>query len=388
VITERFQDPGSFTIPLDPNSTPLDLIVERISEFGHVVITPQRFHPPAIISDADLLSAARYSGVVLELERSNRQITIRGQGLVWHLGDSEGAGGIFENLRTFTTATPTTVLTSGSHTAGTGLLPNSIIAGTIVNTDVPAYSATHQFETPLDAIRTYSQTVQGHWRINPNGTFDFCDVDRNDVYVVTSPTVVAIRYGWGSDPIYTGVNVRSAMTRRDATQWASKALMIEQAADGTQTLESSATISHSYTDLHGNALVRSFRYYRPATADANLGAFLTQALAERALIDEMEIDTDQWEIAGGSMRVGDFIWVYDPPSGFVDTANEVQYRGQTIWPAKARVFEGSWPLVDGMGVYYRPNGVASSADWIDLTQYVAWESNGADVFGRMRVGMR
>ena len=90
-VTERFMDPGQFSIPLLPNRTPL-ATWGKLREFGHIVITPQWLRHPKMFARDNMLGAARYSGVVLEKERTNNTMVLHGQNLLWHFGDSEGSG--------------------------------------------------------------------------------------------------------------------------------------------------------------------------------------------------------------------------------------------------------------------------------------------------------
>jgi hypothetical protein len=77
----------------------------------------------------------------------------------------------------------------------------------------------------------------------------------------------------------------------------------------------------------------------------------------------------------GQLQVGDYTWVYDPDSGLVDYTNEIVFRGQRINPAKLRVIELTWPVVQGMAVAYRDR----SGVWYDLTDYVIWETGDTNI---------
>lgn len=367
MITEHYMDPGSFHVPLRIDA-PYDLL-EDVVEFGHIVITPQYFYPPAQISDANLLTAARYAGPVLETEWRDGGLSIRGQGMVWHLGDANGKGPIIEVEKSFSAASLSAVLQTS-----TGVLPDAVTQGTITTTGVNNFTGVFQWETPLSAIRTVMTDLDCHFRVNPNGTIDASLTTRDEVYTWTSPTVVVVRENWGSDPTYLGVPSRRLLTRRDAYEFATKLLMLDEQQDGTYSLVDSDTASHSYKDIHGNALIRSAVVSKPATETVSLTNYMANELNLRVVADEQEVDTDQYEITGGNLEVGDAFWIYDPPSGFVDTTNEVWFRGQPIWPKKTRLLEASWPLAKGMGVYYRPGTATTSADWIDLTRFVDWEA--------------
>ncbi len=367
MITEHYMDPGTFHVPLRIDA-PYDLL-ESVVEFGNLVITPQHINPPALIADADVLTAARYAGVVLETEWMDGGLSLRGQGMGWYLGDTDGKGPILETKLSFSAAALSAVLQTS-----TGVLPDAVTQGTITTTGLNTYTGIFQWETPISAIRTVMTDLDAHFRVNPNGTIDASLTTRDEVFAYTSPTVVVVRQGWGSDPTYDGVPSRRLVTRRDAYQFATKLLILDTQPDGTFTLVDSTTVAHSYQDIHGNALLRSAVISKPSTETVSVTNYMTNELALHAVNDEQEVDTDQYEISGGTLAVGDMFWIYDPPSGFVDTTNEVWFRGQTIWPKKTRLLEASWPVADGMGVYYRPDTATTSAEWVDLTRYVNWET--------------
>lgn len=367
-INERYQDPGTFRVPF-LESAPYD-ILERCEEFGHIVITSQWAPRPVEFNDAHLLSRARYAGVVLEPEWRNGRVTLAGQGMPWHLGDSEGVGDQLESGVNFSGSSLSSVLSSS------GLLPDAITQGTITTTGLSTYSGHHRYETPLEAIRTVMTTLGAHFRVNPDGTIDASSTERDEVYVFTTPHVVVVRQGWGADIQQRGIPSEDLTTRRRAQDWASRVIVVEGSEDAGFTLKGAADRSHSYFDIHGNALVRTYRDSRPALDDdVSLGEYADTVLDQRDIEDEQEIDTKDVEIDGGTAAVGDMVYVYDPPSGFVDTTNQLYFRGRVIWPKKTRLLEAEWPVTNGMGVYYRPGGAAiTTADWIDLTRYVAWEA--------------
>lgn len=386
MITERFDgfitDIGQFDIPLNPDIAPWDAAIEKIEEFGHIVITGQWFQHPQEFLDADLLRVARYVGVVIEPERSLAEHHIRGNGVAWYLGDRE-TGPRYPNPITFTTDPPTTVL---APIGSGGLLPLSIEAGNIVNTSAMNYNATdaHQFETAAEAIGIYLRTTDAHARINGNGTIDVCRRFRDDVYVVSEPRVVASRFGWGQDPgSYTGVHCQRMLTRKDATRYVTDGWLIDRE---TGTLVNEVDTQVPYSDLHGNDLDRTF-LVESLPEDSFTEEYLENEIRNRGTILESEIDTDMFELAAGNMNVGDWIWCYSPEDGFVDLDNEIHFRGQIMWPMKARVMEGTWPSAVGMGVYYRPidTDPEDIADWIDLSPSVDWEFRGGRSYSRLVV---
>lgn len=369
MITERYMQPGQYTVPLT-DEAPQQLL-EQAVEFGHVVVMPQWVQHPARFSDADLLTAARYAGPVLETVWDGGGPAIRGQGMVWHLGDEEGKGPILETVKSFTAASISTVFDQS-----TGILPAAVKKGTITGTGAGTYTGDFGLETPLSAARTVCKTLDVHFRCRPDGYLDASLTTREEVYRYT-PVVVAVRRGWGEDPMFKGLPVRRASTTRDAIGYATRSLVVDVADDGSEVTTQAASATHTYKDMHGNPLERTMRTVRPAAVLVDAATWLTGELAERSINDTQEVDTDKWELVGGSLTVGDMFWVYDPPSGLVDPANQIRFRGDLITPKRVRCLEADWPLVAGMGVYYRPSGAAiTSANWTDLTRWVAWEATG------------
>lgn len=366
-IVEEYMQPGQFTVPLK-EETDLYRVWERMAVFGHIVVTPQWIQHPRMHSDADLLAQARYTGVVLRTTWASGNIHVWGQGLWWHLGDHMGDGPKVDQFQSFTDDVPSDVLPA--------LLPDAIAAGVITDTDAGDYTGDHYHESCSEAIRTVLKDRGMHARINPNFTFDACHQLRDEVYVITSPKVVAVRVGWGSDPIYEGVEAKRVETSRDASNWVSTVEVLDEDPDGFTAASFASSRTHSYFDGLGNPLTRT-AYVSRSTDDelVNPAGYLENELLDRDVDDRQVVEADQWEFTDGSLNVGDNFYAFDPPSGLVDTANQARFRGELIWPKKVRCLEAGTPLTEGMGVYYRPSmATVVSADWIDVTRWVEWEA--------------
>ena len=65
-ITERLMGTGNFTVTFSQEFTPTG-IIESITEWGHIVVTPQEIDVDTL-ADSDILSTARYTGIVLNRE--------------------------------------------------------------------------------------------------------------------------------------------------------------------------------------------------------------------------------------------------------------------------------------------------------------------------------
>ncbi len=375
MITELLMQHGSFSVPLK-DDTPHD-IWEKVSGNenaaspntvgtpGHVVITPQELEPSKI-GGAAVLAASRYTGVIAKKSKPSLQMNITGVGLLWWLQSPEGLSDI---IRTEVVLSSSTV-----DNALTQLLPTAITKGTVTE---PPYTATsnHHFESPLEAIRTVMASTHCEFRINPDGTIDAAAYDT--LFNITVPTVCASRDESGSDPNFVGVPISKADSVRDYSRMATGGLVYSVDDLGIKTLAASAARSTIERDLFGNTAIREF-VEESSGADVVTTAYVESRLAEWVTTSTFTLDTEYYEIEGG-MPIGDAWHVYDPPA-FVDLTNPIFFRGDILYPMMLRVVEATWPLRDGMGVYYRPStgtgtaGAVEDSDWIDLTRFVKWES--------------
>ena len=134
--------------------------------------------------------------------------------------------------------------------------------------------------------------------------------------------------------------------------------------------------SNPYKDLHGNALTRVALVQEPEVPTDQLNSRAQLMLTELSRVKKvLNLDLEQYEVSG-DMKPGDFIFAFDPDIGFVDTSAEataesrnlyeVTFRGQVITPVKVRVTGLTFPIANGMGVYFRDK----DGNYTDLTQYV------------------
>lgn len=364
MITEVLMGPGSFTIPfrVDAPKGKLWSTVLPVTEAGggHIVITPQHTDP-AEIGDSGMLSAARYTGPVLRCGISNGKFKAEGVGMEYHLGDD-----LMGDRYTSAVALSSDVLTD----CVTALLPPSggITTGTVTNTGY-THTGTYYYDTPRDALNTMLADINAERRINPDGTLDagansdLFNIDDADI------TVLVTRLDSGSDPSYKAVPTATLASHVDARTHASRAVLISSTGSGSGSVIASANQSPAMAgkDIHGNTLVRTLLY--DSDPDGSVNQYLATELAEYRLTSETNLSTGYWQLSGGGFNVGDAFWVWDPPA-FVDTANQIDYRGDTIFPAKMRLISASWPLIEGMGVAFR----ADDGTYLDLTEWINWEA--------------
>jgi hypothetical protein len=363
---------GSFEVRFALNA-PLSLW-DSFSKFGHIVVTPQ-WVDHRLFDDPIMLGLARYSGVILNKELTEDGFGVSGAGMVWWLGDEEGKGDIIETKVALTSST--------LDNAMTNLLPAAISKGTITE-PAASYTGEHQWETPLDAVRTVVASMGCEYRVNPDGSLDAGP--NNSVYNIDTPVIVVTRSKRsGGDSLLRGVDVDTMSTSEDSRSYASRAIVITEDSDNVLTLvggQDRSPIPTEY-DMNGNLIDRVLQL-ETSGSPVDVTLYLTTQMNEHVTVANMEISTEFYEIQNGDLRIGDAFWAFDPPA-FVDTANEVWFRGEPINPKKLRLIAASWPLRPGMGVYYRPPLAAPSAadDWVDVTSYIQWEDG-----SRGRLGVR
>ena len=242
----------------------------------------------------------------------------------------------------------------------------AITQGTISN-PAGTYTGQHFVETALSALKFVSEILDTEYRINPNGTIDAGPAANLFVGVGTNePTSVVVKTAYGEDPEYQGVTPQGLRSEFDASDWVSRVDFTGEVGyfDIATDVAGEANLSSNpYKDLHGNALTRVGLVQEPEAPEAHLNARAQAMLNELSRVKKiLNLDLTQYEVSG-DMKVGDFVYAFDPDVGFNDTdadaaaesrsKYEIAFRGQTITPAKVRVIGITYPIMDGMGVYYR-----------------------------------
>lgn len=363
MINENVMAQGSFEVPLK-TTVPYSLW-DEIELFGHIVVFPQWLDPNQVGTDP-ALDAARYAGPVLEKDTSGDGLVLRGAGMTWWLGDDLGNGPFIETKKTFSAQTFSNTIAA--------LVPSAVELGTLVNTGLGTFTGDFHWETPLEAIRAVCLAVGAEFRINPDGSID---AGRKDfVFNINTPTVVVVRRGFGHDAAYVGVPVERMRTWLNAREYVTKVTAITENSNGTKTLIDSSTRADTHFDLHGNAFTRSRVVSLGISNPIEMVTYTLGVLNGSAIEQNQEISTEHYELVGGDFAVGDNFYAYDPPA-FLNTANQITFRGDVINPAAVRLIAASWPLRNGMGVWYKSSASASNI-WVDLTKFVAWEGESGE----------
>ena len=237
------------------------------------------------------------------------------------------------------------------------------------------------------------ETLGYEFRVNPDATLDAGPASNLFVGVNSDPTTVVVKTGYGDDPTYTGISPVGARTEIDAVDYVTKVDFIAEvgAFNEPTDFEGEASKSSSdipYYDIHGNKLSRTGLVTVPDMDGEKLDEQAQLMLTELSRIKKvLNLDLEQYEVTG-DLKVGDFIFAFDPFIGFNDTATDasaesrdmysIVFRGQEINPIKVRVVGLSFPIQTGMGVYFRKFD-GSSVTYTDLTEYVSFESGNTQV---------
>jgi hypothetical protein len=365
-VTESLQALGEWSITLK-DTTP-KAVTDAILDLGHVCVHAARQNPT--ISGDSLLTSARFVGVVRNRQFTDTTRLFGGPGMAFWLGDEDDKGSVIETA---------VQMASRTFIGGiTDLLPSSgsITAGTINTVSGTPFTGSFVYQSPKKALSTFcgywSNTFgQAEWQVTGDGKLNAGTVDQ---LYVTTPTAVIARKMSGQDMAVRGL-LGAAEATSDLKDYSTRVVVLAQ-GEGEATAIGQANIAgglNPYKDIHGNTVkltrMVSSSDVEATNADASatlqLNRFLRAKRTLKVTTDEVDID--------GVFHVGDFVWVWDPDSGMVDTnvpAGEVVFRGHRLNPLRIRVTEVTWPVSVGMGISYRDY----LGNWIDLTDYLEPES--------------
>lgn len=352
-ISEHLMRPGSGSVqfadvPVSVSKAILDAVDESQGGPGaHIVITPTPMDPLAF-GDSAMLAAAVYTGrIVARPSRSSLEFVGLGSWLDTYL----------DSTLTKTAGTPTQWLTD---LLTNGLTVGSVSGGSNVSRTLPAHVASRR--ECLDSIAGL-----GGWeyRIQPDFT-----VDAGTSVFVTTPEVVVTRKAEGPDGEVRGVDGSLLDQKIDTKSTATKAVALAQ-GQGSAIVKGTATTSVSLKTRSGGTPELVTVLSAPSEESANANTSASNFLNLQGLRREVAVSSRTHNLRR-YVTPGDYVYLYDLAAGLVDTTNQVQFRGETIFPAEVRCLSITWLIEEGMGVYVRPN--AASPTWVDVTPWVMWES--------------
>lgn len=358
-VTEIRQSLGSWSLTLRRDIR--KDVLDRLTYFGHIAVIAGQVNPSEY-GDA-LLSQARYVGVYRGRD-SVDDFTLTGSGMAFWLGDEDKKGDVFETAVSFTAASFATAIA--------GLLPpgGAITSGTIHS--VPGtYTATHRWVTPREALDYATDTFStaadpAEWRVNGDGTIDAGLVA--DLFV-TTPKALLVRRPSGRD--LRRVVLPGAMTlSRDVQDYTTRVVLLAEGEGDAIAIGDADLVGVTAKDIHGNLIkqtrITSESETSATNADARAQLMLNRFSTPRASVD---LASSAYDIKSDFV-VGDYIDVFDPDNGFVDTAREIVWEGERYNPVKIRCVEMTWPIVSDYTVAFRDiNG-----SWVDLTPWFVPES--------------
>jgi len=356
-VSEYLMKPGSFTVNL-ARSLPYRLWT-AIRELDHVVITPARLDPISDHSDANILSTAIYTGVILAKPSPT---SISGQGLAWWLGTDDGRGDLLTTAVTNTAGALSTWITS--------LRPSSLSAGTVTDSGTTTLTYTYQWMSRREALAHMCRQVGAEWRINPNLKLDAA-TEAN--LFVTTPTTVITRQPEGRDAVYLGLEAVDIGLSRDVDGYTTAITVVGRSGDQDIAALATATGSNVYVDGNNNNVVLRRLANAPTETASTVSAYATALLALYSSLRRSVTLSSRSYAIPASVRPGDYVYVFDPEADMTDTANQITWRGEVVAPVKLRCKGYTWPIQQGMGVYVRRSG--STPVYTDITDHVEWEGD-------------
>lgn len=363
-VTQIKQSLGSFEVKLEP--TVPKYIMNSLQYFGHIAIIEGRINPTEY--GDNILSAAKYVGVyrnrVNDVDNRTHNVVgsylLRGVGMAYWLGDEEGKGQVIE---------PPGITFSGETFANSirDLLPTSVSEGTL-HTVAGTYSGRHVWESPRKAITYVTQLFNAEWRVNNDGSVDAGTVAQ---LYSTTPTAMLVKNEYGRDMNFAAYEGKID-SAEDIEDYTTRVVLLAQ-GEGESIATGDADINptlNPYKDLFGQPVVLTRLVSESGTTSGNADARAEIALTEfDTTRRSIRLATKEYTITG-TLQLGEYIYVFDPDTGLFNPSNEIEFRGQRIYPVQYRCVELTWPITEGMTVAFRN----LDGEWFDLTDWVNFEA--------------
>jgi len=356
-ISEVKQALGSWSVRLR-SDTPREAL-DALTYFGHIAVLPGR-QSIATLGD-NMLAAARYVGV-LTGRSDDDDIELTGSGMPYWLGDGEDKGYVIETAINFAAETFANTVRD--------LLPPSVVEGTL-HAVAGTYTGQHQWQTPRTAISYVTSSFDAEWRVNGDGTLDAGEVE--DLYV-TDPVTILVKKNVGRDLTLNGIQGDMALAT-DVQDYTTRVVLLAEGEGASIATGDADAVLVPYKDLFGNDVVITRMVSESETSNGNAHARAQLALNRfSGKRQAVTLNADEYDIKGDFV-VGDYVYVYDPDTGFVEPTNEVQFRGTVLNPMALRVIEMSYPVEAGWTVAFRD----IDGNWFDLSDYYITESGQSQI---------
>lgn len=378
--------PGSWSVTLSPD-TPRT-ILDALKYYQHVVVSTGRHNPQ--LEGSSLFSSGRFTGFITGLDFSSKNadqgIIVSGDCMASWLGNGSGVGPVIEGNNTPGSSGNGAQFTSAAYSTVVNTLVgvSSLKVGTIYPMPTSAtYTGGFIWQTVNKALTSFaSQITQGalatqiaEWRANNNGTVDFGPVA--SLYR-TTPITAIVPNSPGLDMSIRGLDGVAELIE-DVKDYTTRTVVLASGS-GTATAVGTANAadvgaSVPYTDFYGNTVAMTRMISASGVSSVNATVSAQAALIPYTTpADQVRLSSTEYDIKG-DLVCGDYVWLYDPDAGFIDTtgSNEIVFRGQRINPTLQRVIQVNWPITSDMTVAYR----GQDGTWYDLTDYVQFEDGTA-----------
>lgn len=376
MINEQVMSLGDWDLTLAPD-TPRE-VLDKITAFSEVVIMPDLMD--AVDMDDTLMQFSLFRGTVF---RPGPQRKIGGHGPACWLGTGNryyttNLGGFdmpYYNVisqtgstltawaASVTSDTPITLGTVTDPTAGAQLTAQSV-----------------QWISHRELLDSLCKIYEVEWRIN--NKLELSIGPYTSLY--NSPTTIITPSAAGRENGLVGI--KSLLeTEHDMWDYASQLYLLSQ---------SSVAYGGSYSSFYAPDGKRLWVTALVDGADVQLNA--TSFAASRLITtlnsptaqQVVKCSSDLFDIAKmTAIPSGGRVLIWAPEQGIYDPqyANQVEWRGETIWPQYFRCLGLRWPVRAGMGVLLRRYTGDTSIDltgtleWVDLTPYVEFEDGDAEM---------
>ena len=269
-------------------------------------------------------------------------------------------------------------------TRGTSLYNANFTAPTaelVKTTANKTYTGNHYMESAYKSLKTVCTALGAEFKMKNDGTLDVGPKGNLfNGHGTSTPTGMIVRRLSGPDPTITGYSGVDLSTEFNAEDYVSRVELIASNYGHEINLGQADAKSVPYKDLFGNELERiqilSENDIPDSMRDIRAEAYLNEY---NEITKTLSVGLEDYDISG-DIEVGDIIYVYDPDVGFEDTSTdaalenrdkyEITYQGQILNPIKIRVMGLSFPIAEGMGVYYRDK----DGSYTDITDYIVFES--------------
>jgi hypothetical protein len=381
-VTETRHQPGQWDLTLS-RDTPADIVAlfntRDPGGFGTIVIT-EGFRSGIDLDPTTLLSVSKYTGVFTQRDTNpDGTWKISGPGLLALLGSDDSGGQASYVLMDEASG-------SDDHNLATwaGLVINGGTVATAPHTVTWAQSPLNlraAFNPPTNPLLAYGITAPGDTRyLSRRAILEWLVVQYGIEYRVFPDATISVGLrgfiyddsirpivadGSGPDPARAGIRAGLGGTE-DLEDYAYRVYL--RHPDGNYYLSSANDVR--YRDPFGRNLVIS-RHVEvdvpKAWNQALVDVYYGQTVEPHRVVnvtpgDQVDVDAQ--------LEAGGYLNVYAPDQGILDVNNGMLHRGGWIYPTAARLESITWPVVDGMGVYFRWWPTSSAPQVVDLTRYV------------------